>query len=111
MQILFKVFAIFFQEILKLLVLFSTFASSTYILNDMRIKEVIKNHGLSVKSVAGKMGISAVGLSQHINGNPSVEVLQRIAEATGCSVGEFFNAGAITCPNCGAEIRLTAEKI
>lgn len=36
------------------------------------------------------MGITPVGLSQHINGNPSVEVLERIAAAIGCNVGDFF---------------------
>ena len=40
----------------------------------LRIKEVIKDKGLSVQELAEKMGISRVGLSQHINGNPSVEV-------------------------------------
>ena len=49
------------------------------------------------------MGITPTGLSQHINGNPSAEVLERIAAAIGCSPSEFFDDGnAITCPRCGA---------
>ena len=36
------------------------------------------------------MGISNVGLSQHINGNPSVEVLERIASALGVDISELF---------------------
>lgn len=56
----------------------------------MNIKKVIKAKGLTVKMVADKMGITPVGLSQHINGNPSVEVLERIAAAIGCQVGDFF---------------------
>ena len=56
----------------------------------MDIKGAIKAHGLTVKEVAERMGITSVGLSQHINGNPSVEVLHRIASAVGCEVGEFF---------------------
>ena len=47
----------------------------------MDIKRTIKANGLTVKEVAEKMGITPVGLSQHINGNPSVEVLERIAAA------------------------------
>ena len=35
-----------------------------------RIKEVIKKQGTTVQELAEKMGISRVGLSQHINGNP-----------------------------------------
>lgn len=60
----------------------------------MDIKGAIKAHGLTVKEVAERMGITSVGLSQHINGNPSVEVLQRIASAVGCEVGEFFGKRA-----------------
>lgn len=56
----------------------------------MDIKRVLKAKGISVKDVAEKMGITAIGLSQHINGNPSVQVLERIAEAVGCEVGDFF---------------------
>ena len=41
----------------------------------MDIKRTIKANGLTVKEVAEKMGITPVGLSQHINGNPSVEVV------------------------------------
>lgn len=56
----------------------------------LRIKELIKEKGLSINEVADTMGISRVGLSQHINGNPSVEVLERIANAIGCNISELF---------------------
>lgn len=55
------------------------------------------------------MGITPVGLSQHINGNPSVEVLERIAAAIGCNVGDFFApqpTSTITCPHCGKLIKV-----
>ncbi len=57
----------------------------------MDIKRVLKERGISSKDVAERMGITAIGLSQHINGNPSVQVLERIAEAVGCKVGDFFD--------------------
>lgn len=56
----------------------------------MDIKKVLKAKGVSAKDVAAKMDITPIGLSQHINGNPSVQVLERIAEAVGCEVGDFF---------------------
>lgn len=59
----------------------------------LRIKEVIKEQGTTVQELADKMGISRVGLSQHINGNPSVEVLERIAAALNVPITELFNAG------------------
>ena len=56
----------------------------------LMIKEAMKRYGTSVNEIAGKMGISRVTLSTHINGNPSTEVLLRIADAIGCPVTELF---------------------
>lgn len=78
----------------------------------LNIKNAIKKNGLEIKEVAQKMGISPGGLSQHINGNPSVEVLNRISEAIGCDITELFDKpakGTITCPHCGKEITIKAE--
>ena len=75
----------------------------------MDIKRSIKANGLTVKEVAERMGITPVGLSQHINGNPSVEVLERIAAAIGCNVGDFFApqpTNMITCPKCGTVLEV-----
>jgi transcriptional regulator with XRE-family HTH domain len=80
----------------------------------LRIKEVIKEKGLTIQQVANQMGINRVGLSNHINGNPSVEVLQRIADAIGVSVSELFDKPAkdevkISCPHCGKDINIKVE--
>ncbi len=75
------------------------------------IKKVIKNRGLEVQDVAKRMGITPTGLSQHINGNPSVEVLERIAKAIGCDVVELFEPREprFICPHCGKEIHIKVE--
>lgn len=80
----------------------------------LRIKEVIKERGTTVQDLAERMGITRVGLSQHINGNPSVEVLERIAFAIGCPVTELFEQPnkdvlSLTCPHCGKSITLKVE--
>lgn len=84
----------------------------------LRIKEVIKEEGLSVQEVADRLGISRVGLSQHINGNPSSEVLERIANAMNVEVWRFFASkeqiigkeqNTITCPKCGAKLNIKVE--
>lgn len=80
----------------------------------LNIKKTIKDYGLEVREVAKRMEISPTGLSQHINGNPSVEVLQRIANAIGCDVYELFeqpNKDALTfsCPHCGKDIKIKVE--
>ena len=56
----------------------------------LRIKEVIKEKGMTVQTLADKMGINRVGLSNHINGNPSVAVLEKIAAALKVPIQELF---------------------
>ncbi len=56
----------------------------------LRIREVIKEKGMTIQSLAEKMGINRVGLSNHINGNPSAAILERIASALNVSVCELF---------------------
>lgn len=80
----------------------------------LMIKEAMKRYGTSVNEVAEKMNISRVTLSTHINGNPSTEVLLRIADAIGCPVTELFeqpkkDALTINCPHCGKSINIKIE--
>jgi transcriptional regulator with XRE-family HTH domain len=78
----------------------------------LRIKEVIKEKGYTVNSLAEKMDINRVGLSRHINGNPSVEVLQKIADALNVNIVELFEPARkdeFTCPNCGIKLNVTKK--
>ena len=78
----------------------------------MRIKEVIKEKGLTVKEVADKLGMTSPSLSEAINGNPTVERLERIAAALNVPITELFeqpSTDIINCPNCGAKLRLTKD--
>ncbi len=77
----------------------------------MDIKGIIKQKGLTMEEVAERMGISRVTLSQTLSGNPTMSTLQRIADALGCKVGEFFldeleEKNFIVCPKCGARFEL-----
>lgn len=75
---------------------------------NLRIKEAIKAHGLSVEQVAKRMGILPSALSQSINGNPTVEKLEKIAAAIGCTPSELLAnpTNTITCPHCGKLIKI-----
>ena len=57
---------------------------------DLRIKEVIKEKGMTITELADKMGINRVNLSNMVNGNPTVETLNKIADAIGCEVAELI---------------------
>jgi transcriptional regulator with XRE-family HTH domain len=77
----------------------------------MKIKELIKAKGLSVKEVAARLGISSPSLSDAINGNPTVDKLEKIAEAIGCNISDFFDKPDthVTCPHCGKEIKIEVK--
>ena len=81
---------------------------------DIRIKEIIKEKGMTITELADKMGINRVNLSNMVNGNPTVETLNRIADAIGCPVTELFvqpqkDALMINCPHCGKDITIKVE--
>lgn len=56
----------------------------------MDIQKVIKAHGLTQASLAGRMGINRVTLNRQLCNNPTVGYLQRLADAIGCKVSDFF---------------------
>lgn len=81
----------------------------------MRIREVIKEKGMTTQEVADQMQISLSALNQSISGNPSIKVLRRIAEVVGCQLGEFFSdemedKNSIPCPYCGKPIDVSLLK-
>ena len=77
----------------------------------MRVKELLKERGMTAKELAARLGMTETGLSIAIgdNGNPPLKRLQEIADILGVEVPELFAAskeGAITCPHCGKSITI-----
>ncbi len=56
----------------------------------LRIKEVIKSKGMTSQEVAEKMGISPPALSRALNGNTTIDTLQKIADALEVDIADFF---------------------
>lgn len=56
----------------------------------LRIKEVLKDKGYTIQSLSEKMGVNRVSLTNSINGNPTVETLEKIAATIGVDVSELF---------------------
>jgi transcriptional regulator with XRE-family HTH domain len=78
----------------------------------MRIKEVLKEKGMTQQELADKLGISRQALGKQINGKLLVETAQRIADALGVSITELFEKRpepTLTCPHCGKEIHIKIE--
>lgn len=55
-----------------------------------RILELCKEVGINQTELADKIGLSRVGLSKAINGNPTVDTLERIANALNIDITELF---------------------
>jgi len=78
----------------------------------MEIKGVIKEHGFTLVQVAEKMGITKGGISQIVNGSPTVKTLRTIADIIGCNVWDFFKdemqetPSSFKCPHCGHELHI-----
>ena len=57
---------------------------------NLRVVEICKQHGLTQTELAEKIGLSRVGLAKSINGNPTLDTLNRIAKALEVEVWELF---------------------
>lgn len=78
-----------------------------------RIKEILKEKGLTQKFLADALGVSTNSISMTLSGNPTLGTLQKIAEALGVPLSELFaerEKGVITCPHCGKNIVVEATK-
>lgn len=56
----------------------------------LRILGICKQAGITQKELAERMGLSAVGLSKAINGNPTKDTLEKIASALNVRITELF---------------------
>ena len=56
----------------------------------LRIKELLKEKGVTAKELAERIGISQPAMSFAINGNPTVETLEKIASALDVPIVELF---------------------
>ena len=70
---------------------------------NLRVKEICKEKGITIQELADNMEMKRESLSRAINGNPTLETLEKIATALGVNITELFdqpknNATGITCP-------------
>lgn len=56
----------------------------------LRIKEIAKAKGITMGEIAEKMGINPVNLSSSLNGNPTLNRLQEVADILGVDVSDLF---------------------
>lgn len=81
----------------------------------MRVKEILKERGITAKELAATIGMTETGLSIAISekGNPPLKRLQEIAAALDVSVAELFApqpTNTITCPKCGTVLEIKEKE-
>lgn len=81
----------------------------------LRVKEVCKEKGVTITQLAEMLGIKQESLSRAINGNPTLDTLQKIATSLNVPVSALFdevqpNDNTIKCPNCGVELELKKKE-
>lgn len=76
----------------------------------LRVKEVCKEKGITITELAEKMGMAQGNLSKTLNGNPTVETLYKVSEILGVNTSDLFEKEiGLTCPKCGAKLKLVEE--
>jgi len=81
---------------------------------ELRIKEVLKEKGLTAVWLASQIEITQPSMSGIMNGKikPSLDTLERIALALNIPITELFEQPAtnfINCPYCGNKIKVSKE--
>ena len=78
---------------------------------DLRVKELCKERGMLMENLAQILGVTRITLTRNINGNPTMETLQKIASALNVQVWELFTASTTGEINGFVEYRGTIYKI
>lgn len=80
--------------------------------NELRIKELCREKGITQKDLAKQMRISEVALSRMLNrGRPNFEALERLSFVLGVDIPDLFKSShtRLVCPHCGHVIHLDAK--
>ena len=76
---------------------------------NLRVKDICKIKNMTITQLAERLNIKQESLSRAINGNPTIETLERIAIALDVPITELFEQPAsdiIVCPKCGTKFKM-----
>ena len=79
---------------------------------NLRVKEICKLKGIMIGDLAERMQMQRESLSRAINGNPTLETLEKIATALEISISDLFEQphnDTINCPHCGGKIKVSKD--
>lgn len=77
------------------------------------VKAICQAKGMSLQSVAEKIGVAPPSLSQILRGNPTLSKLTAIAGALGVGVSDLLadggGAASVKCPACGHSFQVDVK--
>jgi transcriptional regulator with XRE-family HTH domain len=59
-------------------------------MDELRVKEILKQQGKTMQQLADMIGINRVNLSNSLNGNPTLERLKQVADCLNVDVKDLF---------------------
>lgn len=59
-------------------------------MEELRIKEILKQQGKTMQDLADIIGINRVNLSNSLNGNPTLERLKQVADCLNVDIKDLF---------------------
>ena len=84
---------------------------------DFRIKQILKEKGLTQQDLANRMGVSLPAIKQMLSAESlTTSTLQKIAKSLDVEIWELFVAkektsqATLICPHCGKPISVCLEK-
>ena len=83
-----------------------------------RIKDILKDKGMTVQELFDKMNVSKQALSKQIQGKMLIETVQRIADSLEISIWQIFaspediksDSNTLVCHHCGKPINIELKK-
>ncbi len=76
----------------------------------INIDNILKEKGLSKTDIAKRIGLSRESLYRILSGNPTLENLNKLANALEVPISELFDQpqhDIINCPHCGGKIKVS----
>lgn len=82
---------------------------------ELRIKEILKEKKITAISLAETVGMAQPSMSNIVNSKvmPSVETLEKVADALGVPFTDLFEQpqqNVITCPKCGTRLEVKEKE-
>lgn len=85
-------------------------------MTQLRIKEIVKEKGITLNELAVRVDITQVSISRIVNGvaKPSLDTLQKIAEALDVHISDLFEDKrpkelGLECPHCHKNIEISIK--